>query len=723
MKIFSSPIIKRAFFYLTLISFFCLNIASHIPEEGMYPLSEVPNLDLKKAGLKIDIDEIYNPNGISLVDALVRVGGCTGSFVSDEGLIITNHHCAFGYVQRASTVENNYVENGFLAGSFEKEIPAKGLTCMITQSYEDVSSLILEAANAVDDVSKRTKAIEDKIKELVRAAQQADSAIVAEVSEMFIGQTYVLFKYKVIKDVRLVYIPPRSIGEFGGETDNWIWPRHTGDFSFLRAYVAPDGSPAVYSENNIPFRPKRFLKVNPNGVDENDFVFILGYPGRTFRHRPAGYIKHHETVQLPYIANTFKKMIKKYEELGNDDPALALELSSQIKGLANTQKNYEGKILGLRRLSLAKKKFEEEKLLSDFINATPKLKEKFGTLLEQINNAYDEIISRGRLDFFVSMCGRFIPQFRAAESISKLRAELKKNDDEREDAFKENNLAKLLERGKQIYSDKIPLSVDKEIAKLLLGDAVEFPEVQKYSLFGSMNTKADMMNWVDQSFQSSQLVTPDGFEKIFNSVKNGEEVNDPFIEITQSLNSKYEPLKKRLDELNGKLNILLAQYLEVKKDWQKKQFIPDANSTLRMTYGYVRGYAPSDATYFSPITTLKGVIEKSSRGDEFTMPEKIRELYEKKDFGKFKNKKLNDIPVAILYNMDTTGGNSGSPIMNAFGELIGVNFDRAYEATINDYAWSEDYSRSIGVDIRYVLWIVEKYAGANYLLDELGVAG
>lgn len=723
MKIFSYRIIKRALFYFALVSFFCLNIASHIPEEGMYPLSEVPNLDLKKAGLKIDIDEIYNPNGISLVDALVRVGGCTGSFVSDEGLIITNHHCAFGYVQRASTVENNYVENGFLAGSFEKEIPAKGLTCMITQSYEDVSSLILAAANAVDDVSKRTKAIEEKIKELIHAAQQADSTIVAEVSEMFIGQTYVLFKYKVIKDVRLVYIPPRSIGEFGGETDNWIWPRHTGDFSFLRAYVAPDGSPAVYSEKNIPFKPKRFLKVNPSGVDENDFVFILGYPGRTFRHRPAGYIKHHEAVQLPYIAATFKKMIKKYEELGSDDPALALELSSQIKGLANTQKNYEGKMLGLRRLSLSKKKFEEEKLLGDFINSNPNLKEKFGTLLRQINDAYDEIISRGRLDFFVSMSGRFIPQFRAAESISKLRDELKKNDEDREEGYKEKNLAKLLERGKQIYSEKISLGVDKEIAKLLLGDAAEFPEVQKYSLLGSMNTKSDITNWIDQSFESSQLVNAAGFEKIFNRIKSGEAVNDPFIEITQSLNSKYEPLKKRLDELNGKLNILLAQYLEVKKDWQKKQFIPDANSTLRMTYGYVRGYVPSDATYFSPITTLKGVIEKSSRGDEFTLPEKIRELYEKKDFGKFKNKKLDDVPVAILYNMDTTGGNSGSPIMNALGELIGVNFDRAYEATINDYAWSEDYSRSIGVDIRYVLWIVEKFAGANYLLDELGVNG
>lgn len=720
MKTFSNKLLTKPLLYFFITIFLCLNIASHIPEEGMYPLSEVPNLNLKSAGLKIDIKEIYNPNGVSLVDALVRVGGCTGSFISEQGLIITNHHCAFGYVQRASTLENNYVENGFLAGTFEKEIPAKGLTCMITQSYEDVSSVILETANAVDDVSKRTKAIEEKIKEIIHAAQQADSTIVAEVSEMFIGQTYVLFKYKVIKDVRLVYIPPRSIGEFGGETDNWIWPRHTGDFSFLRAYVAPDGAPATYNEKNIPFTPKRFLKVNPNGVEEEDFVFILGYPGRTFRHRPAGYVKLHQEVQLPYIAETFSKLIKKYEEFGEADAALSLELSSTIKSLANVKKNYEGKMLGLGRISLLNKKIEEENLLQSYINSDKKLKEKFGSTLSEINTIYDEILKRGRIDLLNGNLNRMSNQIRTANTLAKLRDEFKKPDEEREENYRKENWNNLKKRIAQSFSEKIPVAVDKEVLKIFLNPAAEFPEVKLFNLLSVQNSN-EMNNWIDNAFEKSKLTSTKGVEEVFEQIISSGEVDDPFINFVTSYNKTYEPLKKKLDELEGKLNVQLARLLEVKKDWKKKQFIPDANSTLRLTYGYVRGYTPVDATYYSPITTLKGVIEKSYRGNDFDLPQKIKELYEKRDFGRFKNEKLGDVPVAILYNMDTTGGNSGSPIMNAFGELIGVNFDRAYEATINDYAWSEDYSRSIGVDIRYVLWVVQKFAGANYLLDEMGV--
>jgi len=239
---------------------------SFIPEEGMYPLSEIHKLNLNEAGLKISVDEVYNPDGISIIDGLVKVGGCSGSFVSEEGLIITNHHCVFGSVQRASTLENNHLENGFLAKTREEEIVAEGLACHITESYEDVSEKILKAAEEADDISKRSELIEKKIKEIVKDEEKKDSTIKAEVSEMFTGQSYVLFRYKIINDVRLVYVPPRNIGEFGGESDNWIWPRHTGDFSFVRAYVAPDGTPGKYSPNNIPFKPKRFIKVNPNGV-------------------------------------------------------------------------------------------------------------------------------------------------------------------------------------------------------------------------------------------------------------------------------------------------------------------------------------------------------------------------------------------------------------------------------------------------------------------------
>ena len=272
---------NRILIFLTsflIISVFSGTI-SFLPEEGMYPLSEIHNLNLNEAGLKISVDEVYNPDGVSIVDGLVKVGGCSGSFVSDEGLIITNHHCVFGSVQRASTLENNYLENGFLAKTREEEIIAEGLTCRITESYEDVSEKILKAAEEASILSERIEMIEKEIKKIVKTEEEKDSTIKVEVSEMFTGQSYVLFRYKIINDVRLVYVPPRNIGEFGGESDNWIWPRHTGDFSFVRAYVAPDGSPAKYSPDNLPFKPKRFIKVNPNGVDEGDFVFVMGLPG------------------------------------------------------------------------------------------------------------------------------------------------------------------------------------------------------------------------------------------------------------------------------------------------------------------------------------------------------------------------------------------------------------------------------------------------------------
>jgi hypothetical protein len=304
---------------LSILSLLLLAMIPSVLDEGMFPLSEVSNLDLNSAGLKISVEEVYNPNGVSLVDALVKIGGCTGSFVSPEGLIITNHHCSFGAVRRASTIENNYLENGFLAETRKEEIPAEGFTCRITDSYEDVTSEILDAANQVDNITERIKAIRKKTKEIVKREEEKDSTIKAEVSEMFVGQSYVLFRYKTIKDVRLVYIPPLSIGEFGGESDNWVWPRHTGDFSFLRAYVSPDGSSADYSEENVPFTPPKFLDVNPNGVDEEDFVFLLGYPGRTYKHQPSHFLKFQMEYQLPYISKLYRWMIDLFEEKGEEE--------------------------------------------------------------------------------------------------------------------------------------------------------------------------------------------------------------------------------------------------------------------------------------------------------------------------------------------------------------------------------------------------------------------
>lgn len=692
------------------------------PDEGMFPLSDIKNINLNEKGLKISVDEVYNPNGISLVDALVRIGGCTGSFVSDEGLIITNHHCVFGVVSNVSTVENNYLENGFLARTREEEIPAKGLSCRITDSYQDVSAEVLEAANKVDDISKRTTAISNKIKEIIDREQKKDSTIIADVSEMFVGEQYILFRYKTINDIRLVYVPPRSIGEFGGESDNWVWPRHNGDFSFVRAYVAPNGTSAKYAKENIPYHPKKFLQVNPNGVNEEDFVFILGYPGRTFKHQPSQFLIMQEKYQLPYIQDLFSWLINLYEKRGENDPEFALSIASTIKGLANTEKNYRGKIQGLQRLQLVKKKQDEEKLLQQYIDSDQILKGKYGNVLNEISEVYKGIFESGRRSLVLSMLSRNVNYYRLAELFIDYKNEMMKPEGERKSIYREDRKNEFYSALTNLYNTFRP-DLEPQIFYKILNDATAFDELKDIEPFKSFGKVKDKQKYIADLYEESFIKnSKEYFDLLENNDEAIDKIDDPFINIVKQTVGLANSEMKQSQLRDSELNILLAKLNDVKRQWLNKSFVPDANSTLRLTYGYVRGYSPADATYFSPLSTVTGMIEKGKDNGEFKLNQKLKELYERKDFGNFINPKLNDLTVAFIYNMDTSGGNSGSPIMDAYGRLVGVNFDRSFEATINDYTWSEKYSRSIGVDIRFVLWVTQKIGGADFLLKEMGVS-
>ncbi|HMN50375.1 MAG TPA: S46 family peptidase [Ignavibacteriaceae bacterium] len=692
------------------------------PDEGMFPLSDIKNINLNEKGLKISVDEVYNPNGVSLVDALVRIGGCTGSFVSDEGLIITNHHCVFGVVSNVSTVENNYLENGFLARTREEEIPAKGLSCRITDSYQDVSAEVLEAANKVDDISKRTTAISNKIKEIIDREQKKDSTIIADVSEMFVGEQYILFRYKTINDIRLVYVPPRSIGEFGGESDNWVWPRHNGDFSFVRAYVAPNGVSAKYAKENIPYHPKKFLQVNPNGVNEEDFVFILGYPGRTFKHQPSQFLIMQEKYQLPYIQDLFSWLINLYEKRGENDPEFALSIASTIKGLANTEKNYRGKIQGLQRLQLVKKKQDEEKLLQQYIDSDPILKGKYGNVLNEISEVYKGIFESGRRSLVLSMLSRNVNYYRLAELFIDYKNEMMKPEGERKSIYREDRKNEFYSALTNLYNNFRP-DLEPQIFYKILNDATAFDELKDIEPFKSFGKVKDKQKYIADLYEESFIKnSKEYFDLLENNDEAIDKIDDPFINIVKQTVGLANSEMKQSQLRDSELNILLAKLNDVKRQWLNKSFVPDANSTLRLTYGYVRGYSPADATYFSPLSTITGMIEKGKDNGEFKLNQKLKELYERKDFGNFINPKLNDLTVAFIYNMDTSGGNSGSPIMDAYGRLVGVNFDRSFEATINDYTWSEKYSRSIGVDIRFVLWVTQKIGGADFLLKEMGVS-
>jgi hypothetical protein len=717
----------KALSFSTLLIFAAGNSAYKPFDEGMFPLSEIRKLDLKKAGLKIDQSEIYNPDGVSLIDALVNVGGCTGSFISDEGLIITNHHCAFSAVQQASTPEKDYLTNGFVAHERQQEIEAKGLTCRITDSYDDVSERVLGATANVTDPASRLRVIQEQMKNIAAEAEKQDPTITAEVSEMFIGKTYVLFRYKTIKDVRLVYVPQRSIGEFGGETDNWVWPRHTGDFSFMRAYVAPDGSPASFSKNNVPYKPKKFLKVNPNGVQEDDFVFILGYPGRTFRNRPAQFIEQQQDYLLPYVSNLYDFQNRVMEEAGKKNKQTELKLATRIKRNANVLKNYRGKLKGLNGLNLVEQKKQEDAALADYINGNTELKEKYGNLMTDIDQLYKTIFSDVYRDMWMSSIYSSTSLLNIARTVNGFKQVLNAMPSSQRTSYFNEHSAELKARLNAIYSSFDP-DADRIILSRMVSDAARLPKNQRVTavdkqVMKGFSNQEQTDKFVSNLLQYSKLKDQSYvMETLLRSPASLSSYNDPLLTFETEINSQIAALKPEKDRREGLLNKLMGDYVAVKESFQKKDFIPDANSTLRLTYGYVRGYSPADASYMKPFTSIKGILEKgTAENPDFVYPKEIKKLWQAKDFGPFINKGMNDVPVAFLYNLDTTGGNSGSPVMNAQGELIGVNFDRAYEATINDYAWNESYSRSIGVDIRYVLWVASKIDKADFLLKEMGV--
>lgn len=717
---------KKLFFTCVLMVLAGFQFSAKAPEEGMYPLSEIQKVDLKKAGLKIDQKEVYNPNGISLIDALVNVGGCTGSFLSDQGLIITNHHCAFESVQLASTPENDYLTNGFVAKSMEQEIPAKNLTCKITDSYEDVSDKILSSVKDVNDPVERINAINKKIAEIIKEEQAKDASIKPEISEMFIGRTYVLFRYKIIKDVRLVYIPQRAVGEFGGESDNWVWPRHTGDFSFLRAYVAKDGSAATYSKENVPYKPKKFLKVNPNGANDGDFVFILGYPGRTFRNYPAKYVEYQEKFQLPYISSLYEWQNNQMAETSTNKE-LELKQASRIKRKANVLKNYKGKIKGLKGISLVEQKYAQEKELQKFIDADPNLKAQYGSLMNNIDMVYNEIFADAKKYLVMD---QLIPSSNALSAANIMLQMRKKIDaakaEEKEKIYKEQTEA----AKKQINAlyDTYVLETEKRLLKRALLDGLMLPKAEQYNVIPgydylkSKNHEAFVNQYVEKLFAKTKFNTEQFLKDVLSLPLDGfMSMKDPMLDLGMNAMKEVEKKNEIQKARNGKLNKLLADFVNVSILYKKTDFIPDANSTLRLTYGHVKGYTPVDATYMKPTTTLTGLIEKGTKDGDYYLPDFIRELYKKKDFGPWLTKDKKDVPIAFLYDMDTTGGNSGSPIMDENGNLVGVNFDRAFEATINDFAWNESYSRSIGCDIRYILWVAQKVDKADNVIKELGL--
>ncbi len=688
-------------------------------DEGMFPISELERLKLSEKGMQLTPRQVFNSEEVSLVDGICRVNGCTGSFVSSQGLIITNHHCAFEAIQKGSTSEHDLLLDGFISKNQAEEIPAPGYTVRITERYSDVSTQVLEVVRDGMPFLERTKTIDKRRKELEQIAEKENPGYRAEVAEMFTGKTYVLFLYTYLKDVRLVFAPPIAVGNFGGEADNWEWPRHTGDFSFMRAYVAPDGSSATYAKENIPYQPKRFIPVSAQGANEEDFVFILGYPGRTVRHKTASFLRYERDVRLPLLVELNAWQIAEMDKASAFDRAVAIKHAARTKGLANVEKRSRGQLQGIRRANIVEAKSDAESALQRYIDADPVRKKQYGTLLSDIEKVYAEMSERGPLEIHLRELRTACRALSFAYTICDAVSERAKEDLDRETPYMDRNYPLTIQQLKldvqdwHAPTDRILLEGMLERLVAIPG-ATEIPILRHFAEQGTSfePDRIDRCKLGDWAFIEASL------KKSFEELQSTDEV---LLEVMLGLYPTYKQLRDLDKEREGKLNQLYGSLMEVKQAYQSTAFVPDANATLRITYGYVRGYSPQDAVIKTPISTLKGVIDKTTGIDPFITPDAVLKRYKAGEFGRFAHPKLHQVPVAILYNTDTTGGNSGSPVLNAKGQLVGVNFDRTFEATINDFAWHESYSRSIGVDIRYVLWITGVAYEAKHLLREMGV--
>ncbi len=714
---------SRAIFCSLALVLTLLILTPQLPaDEGMWPLSELPRLNLKEKGLRMDQALIYDPARESLLYAVVEVGA-TGSFISPDGLIITNHHVAFGSVVAASTPEKDYLKNGFLAKTRAEEIPATGRTARITESFRDVSAEVLSAVRKNMSYAERTRAIEQQIKKIVAEAEKANPGKRAEVAEMFPGKTYWLFLYTVLRDIRLVYVPPLAIGNFGGEEDNWMWPRHTGDFTLMRAYVAPDGKPAEYSEKNVPYRPRTYIRINPQGASEGDFVFLLGYPGRTYRHLPASYIAFEQNVRMPAVADWYEWQIKLMEEMSKAGRDVALKHDSRIKGLANTMKNYRGKLAGLRRLNYLEQKKQEETELQEFIQRDPKRRALYGQVLPELDKIYAEMSREFPRVFVLENLRRSVILFQNAMTVVEAAHERQKPDLERSAAYMDRNFNQTRQRLALNLKSNFYLPTDVAIFRELLKKALALPDGLKIEVLNQLTSAGgDVDETVDKLFKSTKMADYEFIKQLLE--KKPEEikqVDDSMLKLALSLYPEYKKMEEANRARKGQMDELQAKLVDVRQEFLGRQFIPDANGTLRLTFGRVEGYEPRDAVYYRPFTTVQGILEKTTGKEPFDTPAELLQLISQKKFEGFINPALDTVSVCLLYSTDTTGGNSGSPILDADGRLVGVNFDRAWEATINDFTWSHRFSRSIGVDIRYVLWILKEFAGADHLLQEIGL--
>jgi hypothetical protein len=712
---------------LLFLSALILSVGTMRADEGMWMLPLIQKLNSKKMsemGFKLSAKDIYDINNTSLKDAVLSFGGgCTAEIISKEGLVLTNHHCGYGTIQRLSTVEHDYLQNGFWALSRDQELQAKGLTVTFLDHFEDVTMAVTEAMSAAADPKAKDDAMNAVSNKMTAKAIEGNKYLRARVVPFFGSNQYFMVVTKTYNDIRFVGAPPSSIGKFGGETDNWMWPRHTGDFSMFRIYADKDNNPAEYSKDNVPYKPKRFLTISLKGVNQNDPAMIVGYPGRTNR-----FMTSYEVRETSEITNAVTILVRKVRQdiLQADmeaDPKVRLQYASKFAGSSNSYKKSVGMNETFAKLNVLERRAAEEQTFSNWVAADPGRIEKYGKALSDVKAAID---GRAKLSQIARYYQEALGSIELTSAATRLGPQTERGPgDVRGGRGGGGGGRGFFQMSPADFYKDYNVSTDLKVAKAMIKlfrekvPASDLPEFYK-TIDASYQGNSDA--YVDAMFSQSVYVSEEKLKTAQSGDKKSMETDLAFVAGKQisAASMKYmrELEQYRTQYANGQ-KLYIAGMLEMKAG---QAIYPDANSTMRMTYGRILNYSPKDGVTYENVTTLDGVMQKEDpKNYEFQVPSKLKELYMAKDYGQYAMKD-GRMPVNFLSNNDITGGNSGSPVMNAKGELIGTAFDGNWESMSSDIIFEPALQRTISLDIRYTLFIMDKFGGAGYLLNEMKIS-
>ena len=680
-------------------------------DEGMWLPSLISQriADMQEKGFRLDAEDIYSINQASLKDAVVLFGrGCTGELISPEGLLLTNHHCGYSQIQQHSSVEHDYLKDGFWAMNRSEELPNKGLTVSFLERMDDVTAQVLNGYTADMTEEQRVELVKKNSQALIDEAVKEGKGLRATVEALYYGNQYFLFLYREYADVRLVGAPPSSIGKFGGDTDNWMWPRHTGDFSMFRIYADKDNNPAPYSKDNVPYRPKKYFHISTKGVQEGDFTFIYGFPGRTQEYIHSEGVRYIEEIGDPHKIHLRTLRLDIMNKYQAESQKVRIQYSSKNAGVSNAWKKWQGEVKGIKKMKTVQTKQEFEKAFDKWAQGG-----EFDGVISRIASIYAELEPYQFATDYYTETVRTIEVANFAMSTARL--------------FKQEGFdkAKAAELAETFFKDWY-LPIDKESFIAVMNEyeknvPADFKPIyykEKLASYGTIEA------WAEEIFTNSLFIDPAKVDALTSEDKETV-MADPAVEFFNEFLKWYtadiQPVTTRL---NQDLQLAYRDYMRGQMVYCRTQrvpkaFYPDANLTLRVAYGHIKGYSPSDGTYYLPSSTIKGIMEKDNPEIfDYNIPQRLRDIYASKDYGRWSDAS-GEVPVCFIATNHTTGGNSGSPVINADGNLIGLNFDRVWEGTMSDIVFDPEICRNIALDVRYVLFTIEKIGGAGYLLDEM----